>query len=228
MSRILPIDLGFDTCYVLEAEGCIVVDAGQPRKAQVFTKGLGRALIDPTNISVILLTHAHWDHMGSVAEIRSLTGAEVWVHSSEAEWVRTGDPPLPPGVTPWGRTFMAVHRLLAPLIDVPPSEVDRELEDEPLRLDDLGIPGTVIHTPGHSPGSVSVILDSGEAFVGDLAMNRMPLCRAPSLPIFADDPRSVRTSWKRVLEHPVRTIYPAHGASFGVDVIRGLLGTNEI
>lgn len=222
-TRITPIDLGFDTCYVLEAEGCIVIDAGQPGKARTFAEGLARSSIRPEAISAILLTHAHWDHMGSASEIRSLTGAPVWVHEAEAGWVRSGAPPLPPGVTPWGKAFMAVHRLVMPLINVPPCDVDRELEDESLRLDDLGIPGVVIHTPGHSPGSVTVVLDSGEAFVGDLAMNRMPICRSPSLPIFAEDPDLVRSSWARVLRHPVKRIYPAHGAAFGVETIRMLL-----
>lgn len=224
-TRIIPIELGFDTCYVLEADGRIVIDAGQPKRARAFSRGLARASIDPRTISVLLLTHAHWDHMGSARDIRHLTGAALWVHEAEADWVRTGAPPLPPGVTPWGRTFMAVHRLVMPLIDVPPAAVDRELGSDPRRLDELGIPGIMLHTPGHSPGSVSILLDTGEAFVGDLAMNRVPICRSPSLPIFADDLDQVRRSWRRVLEYPVSKIYPAHGTPFGVEVIRELLDT---
>lgn len=222
-TRIVPIDLGFDTAYVLQADGCILIDAGQPRRVGVFDRALADAALSPEDITTIILTHAHWDHMGSAAAIRTLTGAELWVHRSESAWVRSGRPLLPPGVTPWGRTFMRVHKLLMPLIHVPPSEVDRELDDAPLRLDAVGIPGVLVHTPGHSPGSVSIILDSGEALVGDLAMNRLPICRAPSLPIFADDPGEVTLSWNRVLEHPVERVFPAHGESFGVAVIQKLL-----
>ena len=58
--------------------------------------------------------------------------------------------------------------------------MDLVVEDE-LSLRDHGIPGTVLHTPGHSPGSLSVVLDTGEAFVGDLAMNGPPLTRKPDL-----------------------------------------------
>jgi len=220
---IIPIGLGFDTCYVLVAEGCIVIDAGQPKKIRAFLNGLARASVDPASISTVILTHAHWDHMGSARDIRARTKAALWVHQAEAEWARSGNPPLPPGVTPWGRTFMAAHRLVMPLIDVPPTEIDRELGSEPLRLDNLGIPGLLLHTPGHSPGSVSIILDSGEALVGDLAMNRVPLCRSPSLPIFADNIEEVRRSWQRLLEHPISMIYPAHGAPFDVEVIQRLL-----
>lgn len=224
-TRIIPIDLGFGTCYLLQSDGLIVIDAGQPKKGAAFQKALDQVSVNSADVSLILLTHAHWDHMGSASELRAITGAPLAVHEAEASWVELGNPPLPPGVTPWGRTFMAAHKLLMPLIHVPPAHVDRRLGDDPLRLDEFGIPGVVIHTPGHSPGSVSVVLDSGEAFVGDLAMNRMPVCSSPSLPIFADDPVEVRRSWNRLLELPIEKVYPAHGSPFGVEVVRELLDT---
>jgi glyoxylase-like metal-dependent hydrolase (beta-lactamase superfamily II) len=223
MTEIIPIDLGFDTCYVLKASGVIVVDAGQPRKGRDFLAGLSRAGISPEEIQLILLTHAHWDHMGSAAELKQITAAPLAVHEQEVGWVERGDPPLPPGVTAWGRVLMAVHRLIMPLIRIPPAKVDRALADELFPLADFGIPGVAVPTPGHSPGSVSVLLDSGEAFVGDLAMNRPPLCRSPGLPIFADDPDEVVRSWHRLLDLGVKTVFPAHGRPFPVDVMKRIL-----
>jgi hydroxyacylglutathione hydrolase len=223
LTEIIPIDLGFDTCYVLRASGVIVVDAGQPKKGRAFLAGLSKASIRPEEVQLILLTHAHWDHMGSASELEELTGAPLAVHEREVGWVEHGNPPLPPGVTAWGRVLMAVHRLLMPLITVPPARVDRVLKDEALPLADFGIPGVVLPTPGHSPGSVSVVLESGEAFVGDLAMNRPPLRLSPGLPIFADDPDEVIRSWRRVLDLDVKTVYPAHGKPFHVDVMRRIL-----
>lgn len=218
-TEIHPIALGFDTCYVLRARGTVVLDAGQPNKGCAFADGLERAGIRPDEVRLILLTHAHWDHMGSAAELKEITGAPLAVHAREAAWVRSGEPPLPPGITPWGRAFMAMHRLAMPLIDVPPAEVDIELARFPLDLEEFGVPGTVIHTPGHSPGSVSVVLESGEAFVGDLAMNRLPLTSRPSLSIFGDDPEALQASWERVLEFGPARIYPAHGAPFSPEAV---------
>ncbi len=222
-TEIFPIDLGFDTCYVLRAAGVIVLDAGQPKKGRAFLRGLTRASIQPEAIQLILLTHAHWDHMGSAAELKALTGAPLAVHEKEADWVERGDPPLPPGVTVWGRVFMSVHRLLMPFIEVPPARVDRTLSDAIFRLEEFGIPGVVVPTPGHSPGSVSILLDSGEAFVGDLAMNRAPLTLSPGLPIFADDPAEVLQSWRRLLDLGAQRVFPAHGKPFSADVIRRIL-----
>lgn len=129
-------------------------------------------------------------------------------------------PPLPPGVTPWGRAFIAIHKLFLPLIRVPPATVDVLLGNQGLSLADYGIPGRVVHTPGHSAGSVSVLLDTGEAFVGDLAMNKFPLRLSPGLPIFADDLPAVVDSWKLLLKAGATMVYPAHGRPFPAEVIR--------
>ena len=223
MTRIVGIELGFDTCYVLKASGVIAVDAGQPKKGPAFLAGLFRASIEPEEVQLILLTHAHWDHMGSAAELKGITGAPLAVHEKEVGWVEQGSPPLPPGVTAWGRALMVVQRLVMPLITVPPASVDRALGDEVVSLAEYGIPGVVAPTPGHSPGSVSVVLETGEAFVGDLAMNRLPLRASPGLPIFADDLDEVIRSWRRLLELGVKTVYPAHGKPFDVGVMRRIL-----
>ena len=221
---VFSIPLGFDTCYVLKGDGVIAVDAGQLKKGQAFRKGLRRAGIPPHDVGLILLTHAHWDHMGSAKDLKEITGAPLAVHAREAAWVESGNPPLPPGVTGWGKAFMSIHRILMPLITVPETNVELRLGDDVTSLDEFGIPGLVVPTPGHSPGSVSVLLESGEAFVGDLAMNRFPLRLSPGLPIFADDPEQVVHSWGRLLQYDVTTIYPAHGAPFPVGVMQAALG----
>jgi hydroxyacylglutathione hydrolase len=223
VTEIYPIPLGFDTCYVLKHAGVIVLDAGQPKKGRAFAAALRRMSIPPQDIQLVLLTHAHWDHMGSAAELREITGAPLAVHEREASWVEHGNPPLPPGVTAWGKVFMAIHRLVMPFIMLPPARVDRRLRHETISLEEFGIPGIVVPTPGHSPGSVSVLLDSGEAFVGDLAMNRAPLRLSPGLPIFADDLDDVVASWRHLLALGVSRVFPAHGKPFSADVIRRIV-----
>lgn len=223
MTAIHGIPLGFDTCYVLRDRGVVVLDAGQPNRLPRFLRGLAEAGVRPEEVGLVLLTHAHWDHMGSAADIQSATGAPLAVHHSEAGWVEEANPPLPPGLTPWGRTFMALHRLALPFIELSPARVDLRLGDDPWSLEELGVPGVVIPTPGHSKGSVSVVLESGEAFVGDLAMNRFPLTLRPSLSILGDDMDTVKRSWVRILESGARTIYPAHGNPFPVEAIGRVL-----
>lgn len=72
-------------------------------------------------------------------------------------------------------------------------------------------------------GSVSVLLDSGEAFVGDLAMNKFPLRLGPGLPTIAEDDVKVKESWKKLLELGATTVYPAHGKPFSAEIIKKAL-----
>jgi glyoxylase-like metal-dependent hydrolase (beta-lactamase superfamily II) len=95
-----------------------------------------------------------------------------------------------------------------------PTEPDIVIDDDGLDLEPYGVSGHVVHTPGHSPGSVSVVLSGGEAFVGDLAMNGPPMCLKPSFGIFAHQPEQVPASWRKLLGLGVRTVYPAHGRPF--------------
>jgi glyoxylase-like metal-dependent hydrolase (beta-lactamase superfamily II) len=66
----------------------------------------------------------------------------------------------------------------------------------------MGIAGEVVHTPGHSDDSVSLVLDSGIAFTGDLTSEQM---------IATEDPVVVARSWQALRDRGVRTIYAGHG-----------------
>ncbi len=217
--EIITIPLGFDQCYILKGDGVIAIDAGQQNKGKVFAGALEIAEISPDAVRLVVLTHGHWDHIGSAGEIRALTGASLAMHRSEAHWGENSPTSLSPGVTLWGRVLTAVLKVFMPLIKTPAANVDIEFGDDGFSLVDFGIPGRVLHTPGHSSGSATVLLDSGEAFVGDLAMNRFPLRLSPGLPIFANDPAAVIKSWKMLIELGASTVYPAHGKPFPISVI---------
>ena len=104
-----------------------------------------------------------------------------------------------------------------------PVKADLTVGDEGLPLDDYGIPGRILYTPGHTVGSLSVLLDSGEAFVRDLAMNKFPLRRNPGVPVLADDVEKVKDSWRNLMELGAVTVYPGHGKPFSIEAIRKAL-----
>jgi glyoxylase-like metal-dependent hydrolase (beta-lactamase superfamily II) len=212
--------LGIDNCFLLQGERTIFIDGGAPGSFPSFVSGLRRLNMDPKQISLILLTHGHWDHIGALAEIQKLTGAPVAVHQRDQAWVESGKPDFPAGVTVNGRIINRVMTTLMPGLGVTPVKIDSVLGDDGLDLHEYGIPGKAIYTPGHSMGSISIVLESGEAFVGDMAMNEWYLRMTPGLPVLADDINMVVESWKKLLPEKIHTVYPAHGKPFSMNVMR--------
>jgi len=103
---------------------------------------------------------------------------------------------------------------------LPKLKVDVVIDDAGMSLSEYGIPGKVVWTPGHSMGHVSIILDSGDAIVGDMAMNSWFLRLTPGLPVLADDIKLVVESWKKILPMGIKQVYPAHGMDFPVEVMQ--------
>ncbi len=68
-ATIHTIPLGIDNVYVVKDKGAIIIDSGAPKKGKAFIKGLEEEGIKPEEIQLIILTHGHWDHIGSTAEI---------------------------------------------------------------------------------------------------------------------------------------------------------------
>ncbi|MCB0101902.1 MAG: MBL fold metallo-hydrolase [Anaerolineales bacterium] len=213
------IPLGICNSFLLRGEKTILIDGGALGGFPAFQRQLQTLKVDPKEIELILLTHGHWDHITCLADIQKLTGAKIAVHGRDQFMVETGEPPFPNGVTAWGKAMAwSARGMLRPHLS--PLKVDTVIPDSGMTLREFGIPGEVVYTPGHSMGHVSIILDSGDALVGDMAMNDWYLRLSPGLPVLADDIVLVVESWKKILPMGIKRIYPAHGMDFSVDVIQ--------
>ena len=218
-TEIHKLSLRMCNCYLLKRNGLVLIDAGPPNQVNRLRKELQELSINPQDISLMLLTHGHYDHIGSVSEIKALTGCQVAINHREKDWVEQALKPLPPGIGLWGALLGVPMRIMVPLVKFPGSPVDVALGDEPFSLEPFGISGKVLHTPGHSSGSMSVLLDTGEAFIGDLAMNSLPMRIGPGMPPLGDDPNAIKRSWRLLLDNGAKTMYPAHGNSFSANAL---------
>ena len=98
--------------------------------------------------------------------------------------------------------------------DILVSENDNQL------LRKWGIAGEIVLTPGHTYDSISIVLDDGNAVVGDAAMNTMHFCGADYRPIYHMNRQEVFSSWKELFRRNVKKIYSGHGKPFLVDKLR--------
>jgi hydroxyacylglutathione hydrolase len=179
--------------------------------------------IQPSEIKLIVLTHSHFDHCGSAREIRDLTGAKVAIHESERTYLEDGGMLIPKGVNIYGKITKPLLFPFFKKISFPKLKPDILITDKPYPLSMYGIEGNIMHTPGHTIGSISVILDSGEAFVGCMVHNGLPFRINPGLPIFAQDIESIKRYWKILLDKGVKMIYPGHGKPFSAEVMKKTL-----
>lgn len=213
--------LGMTRVYLLPGPaGYLLIDAGPRGCAEIFARSIRRYGISPRQIGLILVTHVHFDHVGSLKAIQKQCGAPVLVHHAEAGLLRQGKVVLPPGTQPLTRRlirFANRHpRLVKRLFRFDPVTPDRVIT-APLDLTPFGFDARVLPTPGHTAGSLSVITTSGQAFVGDLSVNYLPGGRGPFWPPFGEDRRRIRDSWQTLRNQGVTTIYPAHGRPFKVE-----------
>ena len=194
----------------------ILVDTGHKRTTQNLISSLEEINKQPGDLDLIILTHTHFDHEGGAATIKQLTGAPLAVHREEAEFLKKGRTPFPKGTRWKGKVIVFMGNIFTrKTANYPPVEADILIDDE-YDLSDYGIPGKVVHTPGHTSGSVSVLLETGEALVGD---NILGLSFKTHYPPFANDRTGVLKSWQLYIERGMKTLLPAHGGRVKIEAI---------
>ncbi|MBN1934559.1 MAG: MBL fold metallo-hydrolase [Anaerolineae bacterium] len=213
---VISISLGFVSVFLLKGETrSILVDAGvRPGDAAKILDQIRAHGIDPRSISLIAITHVHPDHVGALSELVKATSARVAVHAVEANFLRHSKSQV---VVPKSALIRLLMRF-APGAGFSAIEPDVIVEDE-LNLAPFGVDGKAISTPGHSDGSLSIRLASGEVIVGDLIMSNFILPRKPTFPLIVQNPAQAVESIKRVLSWQPTQIYAAHGGPFTAQAV---------
>jgi len=220
-TKIFNIESGINTCYIIKDKGTIMIDGGPPKMRTTFLKKMTDYSLDPKEIQLMVLTHGDFDHVGSAKEIQEITGAKIAIHEKDRMNLEQGLFNWTKGVTTWGKISRS---MLMPLIKnkmtFPVAKVDILLDDSEVLLNEYGIAGRILYTPGHTLGSVSVLLDTGEVFVGCLAHNRLPFTFHPALPIYAENVDLIKESWKKLIDAGAKMVFPGHGKPFSVEIIK--------
>jgi glyoxylase-like metal-dependent hydrolase (beta-lactamase superfamily II) len=157
--------------------------------------------------------------MGASSALRDVTGAKTVIHKLDADIIRTGKNPKLHARNAKGKIIG--HFLAEKVNNFVPYEPEIVLKGE-MSLYDYGIEGKIIETPGHTNGSISVVLKSGNVFVGDLIMGGMFRKGKPSFPMFADNIEKLKDSIRNIISLSPKTVFIGHGGPFLLeDIIKG-------
>ncbi len=224
------IKVSFTTSYLLPCnEGYLLIDTSYEDRFDEFSNKLGKKGISLSEIRHLFLTHHHDDHSGFAEELRTAhPHINLITHEKSLAALKSGKPepndgPLNARV---GFFIFLFNYLMKekqdwsfPPVQVRQSDVIINGDNFDI-LPSIGIPGVILHTPGHTHDSMSIILSDGSAFVGDLAMDLLSFCGCRYRPIYITDLDQVYQSWKKIIDHGAKTIYSSHAKHpFKVDAL---------
>lgn len=164
LSRLQGRGIWGSNVFLLVGDTLTLIDTGFKGRSTHIIRELARLGYSPADITRIIITHHHADHTGSLATLKEVTRAKVIAHPADAPYIDGSLPQPGPANPEWlGDILAPIHGLWATL----PVAVDRLVSDG----DELPILGgiKILHTPGHTPGSISLFLKrEGLVIVGDV------------------------------------------------------------
>lgn len=207
-TKVIPILTGTAQTFLLIQNGKFgLVDSGNKNKEKKVVRAMTSRGLKIEDLRFIFLTHTHYDHTGTAASMKKLSGAPIIVHRSEADFLRKGFNPIPNGTNPFTKFIVRMGRKFTKqkFAFFQAAEPDFLFEEE-FDLREFGFHGKIIKTPGHTIGSSTLLVDR-LAFVGDTLFNVF----GAIYPTFANDEIQLKKSWKLLMEMDIDYFYPAHG-----------------
>jgi glyoxylase-like metal-dependent hydrolase (beta-lactamase superfamily II) len=205
---LIRIKGAISNCYLLLGEKPVLVDTGAPGDLRAILAAFQAHKVNPKSLALILLTHGHSDHAGCAAELRRRTGAQIAIHAGDTPLVRAGRN----GVLAVQDTL---GRILRPFVDEEFEAFEPDLVfHEGITLEPYGLRGRVLPTPGHTGGSVSLVLASGEALIGDVLRGSLVWPNKARDHYFCNDPARNQRSIVRLAREGLLRCHPGTFGSF--------------
>jgi glyoxylase-like metal-dependent hydrolase (beta-lactamase superfamily II) len=213
--EVIRVDLRAANVFAVRGERTILFDTGMPGMEDQILNGLAKQGVQAADIGLIVITHVHPDHVGSVAALKERLGVPVAAPKLEADWLRQGrteGQPIP--ARPFGHL---IKLMVKPEFAACDPDI---LLDEGQRMDEYGAEGRVLHTPCHSPGSLSFLFANGECIAGDLVAGGFVRPNKPDYSFFIDDRDETHRSLARLLAESPHRLHFGHGNSADATSVR--------
>jgi hydroxyacylglutathione hydrolase len=207
-NSVLRLDLRFVNVYLLQAgEQYILIDTGI---AEVWTQletALMKMGVLPDKLKLVILTHGDKDHAGNGYILQHRYGIKISMHKADLEMVKNGQPQQRHGSNMAGKFSIWFDKRVASGFTC--FEPDLFLSDEQ-NLESFGLFAKIMHTPGHTRGSISILTSTGELFVGDTFTNR----KKPLPAHIIQNDQELKVSLSKLTSTQARMVYPGHGKPF--------------
>jgi hydroxyacylglutathione hydrolase len=204
---------------ILHNDRYLLVDPGSKTQWKNLTKRLDELGVNEKALIALILTHSHFDHAENAANIKEKYQTDIIIHTDEADCLQRGDNPTAIQGTTFFTKLMTdvlpTERIFG-YLRYKPADYD-VLVNERYDLNNLGFDGYLIHTPGHSPGSMSVIIEAEIAIVGDTMFG---VFNESVFPPWAAKPREMVKSWAKLLDTGCSIYLPAHGAGRSKELLQ--------
>lgn len=207
---------GKSNSYLICSEnGNVLVDTGKTSAFIQLQKNIKTLMLPKKNIDLLILTHTHFDHCQNANAIKEHYQCKIIASDMETVFSQQGYTPLPNGTFAISRFISKLGKMFGKRrFSYQPFIIDRKITGETILE---GYPIKIIPTPGHSKGSVSVIVDNEIALVGDTLFG---VFRNSVFPPFSDDVPEMIRSWGHLLETDCSCFLPGHGKKITREVLQ--------
>lgn len=214
MDEIIHVAGQIENCYLVKGEHYYLVDTMNPKARGRLNKLMTEKGVKLQDLTHILITHYHFDHTGSLADLKSLSGAEVVAGTGDVPYIQGEKPPEP------GSDLNRVGRLLRKLPEswvmgyqkCAAAQVDVSLTGGEI-LEELGL--EAIALPGHTPGGMGFLDRANRrCFVGDMVSNYFGRVGPPTISA-SYSLEEIEASMRKLVELDLDYMYPGHGRIIG-------------
>ncbi len=213
---IIPTHIGYSNSILLvNGSKSVLIDTGIKGHLQHFKTLFKQHNLEPEDIKLIVLTHTHHDHTGNLKELAKITGAKILVHKNEFNNLKNGFTPIPKGISFRTRIISQFGKMIYSKYASPEPFVADIINEDEFSLNEFGIDGKIISTPGHTNGSQSVLLGK-KLISGDTFIN---ILNGTIFPHFADEPKTLLETWQNLFDLGIEEIYPGHGPKLNVEKV---------
>ncbi len=205
-------------------------DTGYEQDFQTFLKILNKHRINVNEIKYVFLSHHHDDHAGFIGDLTKLNREmKLIVHEKSIPLLASGKNNKNNGggiVNPLIYALFKIKMFLKPdwTLTFPPFTIrDQDLIVYGVQNklpDEVGIKGTIIHTPGHTTDGICLLINDYYLLVGDQTSNFLNWAGAKHLTLFNENVDEVYKSWDRIISMNIKFILPAHGKPFMVERLK--------